>query len=182
MHISRKMTRSTFRDGSQRITARASTLFLLAFSCVPFTPSLLSGINGEFGHQPLLLAHASSYADGGTDMACWKAKLMVPCDTIFPGVEILVDWSSLEDKKLVEGDMISIPSHMIIPDTLNLTTTTFKDHGFGIDHTNLHACKPIRHATSPAIFRHPIARMKMILTPIQSQYHFLQSGRVKPSK
>ena len=35
---------------------------------------------------------------------------------------------------------------------------------------------------SPAILRHPIARMEMILRPIESQYHFLQSGRVKTSR
>ena len=32
------------------------------------------------------------------------------------------------------------------------------------------------------IFRAPIARMKMILRPVESQYHFLSSDSVKPSK
>ena len=31
---------------------------------------------------------ASSYADGGDDIACWKAKVMVDCKSIFPGVEL----------------------------------------------------------------------------------------------
>ena len=41
----------------------------------------------------VLLLHqatGSSYADGGDGMACWKAKLMVPCDSMFPGVNIEV--------------------------------------------------------------------------------------------
>ena len=32
------------------------------------------------------------------------------------------------------------------------------------------------------IFRAPIARMKMILRPVESPYHFLSSDSVKPSK
>lgn len=108
-----------------------------------------------FRESAFIFAHASSYADGGPDMACWKAKLMVPCDSIFPEVDISVDWSSLENTRLVEGDLISIPSHMVIPDTINLTTTEFKDHGFGIDHTNLHACKVSGGFCSPFVAESP---------------------------
>ena len=35
---------------------------------------------------------------------------------------------------------------------------------------------------SPGINRAPIARMKMILRPVESPYHFLSSDSVKPSK
>jgi hypothetical protein len=106
--------------------------------------------------SPVLFAHASSYADGGPDMACWKNKLMVPCDKIFPGLHIEVDWSSIAPpKKLVEGDKIAVPSHIIVPASINLTTTDFKDHGFDIDHTNLHACKVSGGFCSPFVSASP---------------------------
>ena len=108
------------------------------------------------GPSPVLFAMASSYADGGPDMACWKAKLMVPCDKVFPGVDIQVDWAPIESpKRLVEGDMITIPSHIIVPPEINLTTTDFKDHEFDIDHANLHACKVSGGFCSPFVSASP---------------------------
>lgn len=106
-------------------------------------------------------ATGSSYADGGDGMACWKAKLMVPCDTIFPGVDIQVDWSAVSGSaRLVEGDKISVPSHLMVPaagdsNGLNITTADFKAHDFGIDHTNLHACKVSGGFCSPFVGEQP---------------------------
>ena len=40
----------------------------------------------------------------------------------------------------------------------------------------------ITNVPSPGIFEHSIARYKMILRPADSEYNFLQSGRLKSSK
>ena len=109
-----------------------------------------------------LLSHvdASSYADGGDDVACWKAKKMVDCAAIFPNVDITVDWSQLyptSGKNLTEGDQITIPATLILPTdgSLNVTTTLFKDHLFDVDHTNVHACKTNGGFCSPFISETP---------------------------
>ena len=107
-----------------------------------------------WGALNLREVHASSYADGGDDLACWKAKLMVSCSEVFPGVDVKVDWTALSEK-LVEGSEISIPSHIVIPDSLNVTTADFKEHGFEIDHTNLHACKVSGGFCSPFVAQQP---------------------------
>lgn len=111
----------------------------------------------------VLLLHqatGSSYADGGDGMACWKAKLMVPCDSMFPGVNIEVDWAAVLASSLVEGDKVVIPSHLVVPapsssNALNITTTDFKDHDYEIDHSNLHACKVSGGFCSPFVGQQP---------------------------
>ena len=88
---------------------------------------------------PIATTHASSYVDGGQDIACWRAKVMVACDTVFPNVDITVDWTPLEGR-LIEGEVINIPSLLILPASLNISTQLFKAHEYTIDHTNIHAC------------------------------------------
>ena len=104
--------------------------------------------------------NASSYADGGDDVACWKAKRMVDCTLIFPGVNINVDWSELfptSGKNLTEGDTISVPATLILPTdgSMNVTTSLFKNHLFDVDHTNVHACKTNGGFCSPFVSETP---------------------------
>ena len=36
----------------------------------------------------------SSYADGGSDAACWRKQLMVSCEDELPGVALTVGWNA----------------------------------------------------------------------------------------
>jgi hypothetical protein len=97
---------------------------------------------------------ASSYADGGKDIACWKAKIMVPCSTNFPGVDISVDWSKLEGKLIADSD-VTVPSKLILPASINVTTPLFKAHNLEVDHTNIHACLTKGGFCSPFVAQSP---------------------------
>ena len=101
----------------------------------------------------IVTTDASSYVDGGQDIACWRAKVMVDCDT-FPGVDITVDWTPFKGR-LVEGDVINVPSLLILPATLNISTQLFKAHEYSIDHTNIHACLTNGGFCSPFVAQSP---------------------------
>jgi hypothetical protein len=81
----------------------------------------------------------SSYADGGSDLACWKDRVLTVCETNFPGIGL--DMGPTWNKSgvtLVEGTTFTATAALINFEALNLT---IKHHGYPIDHANFHACK-----------------------------------------
>ena len=71
-----------------------------------------------------------------------------------------VDWSPLyptSGKNLTAGDKISIPSTLTLPSSLNVTSQLFsqKKTGFGVDHTNVHACLTKGGFCSPFVSKTP---------------------------
>lgn len=106
-------------------------------------------------HSPTLTT-SSSYADGGTDLACWKAKLMVDCPATFGDTTLDVDFAGLLDPPvLTEGDIIPILSKLNVDDSINVTTEIYKEHGYYSDHTNVHACKVSGGFCSPFVTATP---------------------------
>ena len=97
---------------------------------------------------------ASSYADGGSGMACWNAKMMVECASTFPGVALDVDWGVLTGPAAhpVEDDLVEVNASLSWPSSLNVTT---RSHGFAIDHANLHSCLTVAGFCSPFVSEQP---------------------------
>lgn len=93
----------------------------------------------------------SSYADGGEDAACWRAKLMVTCDTGLPGVSLDVAWNS-SGETLIRDAPFSALAVMHWPADMNVT---IKPHGFAVDHANFHACQRREGFCSPFVAAQP---------------------------
>ena len=93
----------------------------------------------------------SSYADGGDDAACWRSKLMVPCDSDLPGVSLDVAWNS-SGETLIRDVPFSALSVLRWPADMNVT---IKDHGFEVDHANFHACMRRNGFCSPFVSVQP---------------------------
>ena len=99
----------------------------------------------------LPLVHASSYLDGGTDLACWKAKTFVDCEVNFPGVDLWVDWMGMDlpttdpDHKVTRvGDLVSINSLFTYPDSTQWPLQ-IKEHAAARVHSQHPSARALAH-------------------------------------
>ena len=101
--------------------------------------------------------HLSTYADGGTDMACWYDKQFVTCKDYYGGFELIMGnkWDQYAvwgNYTVTEGDTL----------TFNVTIANLGDDGAIIkpgkklvEHANFHACRVNTGFCTPMVGKTP---------------------------